>query len=94
MAAFDLAIAAFLLANVAAGLLRVQRGPTAADRMSAAQLIGTTCVAIVLLLAQASGVAAAIDVALVLALLAAIAVLAFVTREWEGLERGDRGEKQ
>jgi multicomponent Na+:H+ antiporter subunit F len=83
VATFDLAIALFLLLNVAAGLLRILRGPTAADRMSAAQLIGTTGVAIVLLLAQASGLRGAVDVALVFALLAAMAMLAFVSRDWE-----------
>jgi multicomponent Na+:H+ antiporter subunit F len=75
-----LAIAMFLLLNLAAGLWRVMRGPTAADRMLAAQLFGTTAVAILLLLADAMNRTALRDVALVFALLAAVAAVAFVQR--------------
>ena len=82
MNALLLAIAAFLLANLAAGLGRVMRGPTAADRMLAAQLFATTAVAIVLLLGEAQGEPGMRDVALVFALLAAIASVAFVQRIW------------
>ena len=77
-----LGIASFLLLNLAAGLWRVMRGPTAADRMLAAQLFGTTAVAILLLLAEDTGEAALRDIALVFALLAAVAVVAFVQRIW------------
>ncbi len=63
---------------------RVLRGPTAADRMLAAQLFGTTAVAILLLLAEAAGSAALRDVALVFALLAAVTAVAFVRRAWTG----------
>lgn len=70
--------AAVLLLTVAASLLRVLRGPTRADRMMGAQLSGTAGVAVLLLLAAAQGVEAVLDVALVLALLAALATLAFV----------------
>ena len=45
----DLALAFFLLLNIAAGLLRIVRGPTRVDRMLAAQLFGTTGVAVLLL---------------------------------------------
>jgi multicomponent Na+:H+ antiporter subunit F len=48
--------------------------------MIAAQLIGSTGVGILLLLAHALSVPALIDVALVLALLAAVTVAAFVGR--------------
>ena len=75
-------IASFLLLNLAAGLWRVMRGPTAADRMLAAQLFGTTAVAILLLLAEGTGEAALRDIALVFALLAAVAAVAFVQRVW------------
>ncbi len=51
-----LALALFLLLNLGAGMWRVLRGPTAADRMLAAQLFGTTAVAVLLLLAQATGI--------------------------------------
>jgi multicomponent Na+:H+ antiporter subunit F len=84
-----LGIAAFLVLNLAAGLWRVMRGPTAADRMLAAQLFGTTAVAVLLLLADAMGEAALRDIALVFALLAAVAAVAFVQRVWSrGGENG------
>jgi multicomponent Na+:H+ antiporter subunit F len=75
-------LASFLLLNILAGMWRVLRGPTIADRMLAAQLFGTTTVAILLLLAQASENAALRDVALVFALLAAVTAVAFVRRGW------------
>jgi multicomponent Na+:H+ antiporter subunit F len=74
-----LILAAFLMLNIAAGLIRVLRGPTAADRMLAAQLFGTAGVALALLLAEVQAAAALRDVALVFALLAALATVAFVT---------------
>ena len=55
-------MALFLLLNLGAGMWRVLRGPTAADRMPAAQLFGTTAVAILLLLAEVTGSAALRDV--------------------------------
>jgi multicomponent Na+:H+ antiporter subunit F len=70
--------ALFLLLTVAAGLLRILRGPSDADRMLAAQLFGTSGVAILLLLAEATDMPGLADTALVFALLAAIAVVAFV----------------
>jgi multicomponent Na+:H+ antiporter subunit F len=72
------AAAALLLLTVAASLWRVLRGPQRADRMMAAQLSGTAGVAVLMLLAQATGQSAVLDVALTLALLAAIAAVAFV----------------
>lgn len=77
-----LALALFLLVNLGAGMWRILRGPTAADRMLAAQLFGTTAVAVLLLLAQATGNTALRDVALVFALLAAVTAVAFVRRAW------------
>jgi multicomponent Na+:H+ antiporter subunit F len=82
----SLALAIFLLLNLGAGMWRVLRGPTAADRMLAAQLFGTTAVAVLLLLAETSGVAALRDVALVFALLAAVTAVAFVRLAWTGKE--------
>jgi multicomponent Na+:H+ antiporter subunit F len=61
---------------------RVLRGPTLADSMLAAQLFGTTAVALLLLLAQAYDSEALRDVALVFALLAAVTAVAFVRRAW------------
>lgn len=77
-----LVVAAFLLLNLGAGLWRVMRGPTAADRMLSAQLFGTTAVAVLLLLAEGTDSPPLRDVALVFALLAAVAAVAFVQRVW------------
>ncbi len=76
------ALTLFLLLNLGAGMWRILRGPTAADRMLIAQLFGTTAVAMLLLLAQATGNIALRDVALVFALLAAVTAVAFVQRGW------------
>jgi len=78
MANFLLAAAGFVMATVALALVRILRGPAAAERIMAAQLLGTGGIAALLLLAQATGVPAAVDVALVLALLAAFVSVAFV----------------
>ena len=75
-------LSVFLLANLVAALLRVMRGPTAADRVLAALLFGTTGVAVLLLLAHAGGDLALVDAALVFALLAAISGAAFAQRAW------------
>lgn len=79
MSDFLLFAALFLLATMVAGLARVARGPTAADRMLAALLFGTTGVATLLLLSQALDLPAAADVALVFAVLAAVVGVAFAT---------------
>jgi multicomponent Na+:H+ antiporter subunit F len=78
MTEFLFAAAGFVLAMVALGLARILRGPTIADRIMAAQLLGTGGIAALLLIAAATGVPAAADVALSLALLAAFASVAFV----------------
>lgn len=80
-----LSIALLLLLTLVLGLWRVLRGPTAADRMLAAQLFGTTAVACMLLLAEAFQRPALRDVALVFALLAAVSAVAFVRRAWPKL---------
>ena len=81
-----LTLASFLLLTLGAGIWRALRGPSAADRMLAVQVFGTTAVAILLLLAEAFGNAALRDVALVFALLAAVTAVAFVRRAWPGEE--------
>jgi multicomponent Na+:H+ antiporter subunit F len=78
MAEFLIAAAGFVLAMVALGLLRILRGPADADRLMAAQLLGSGGVAALLLLATAMGVPAVVDVALLLALLAVFASIGFV----------------
>jgi multicomponent Na+:H+ antiporter subunit F len=78
MTEFMLAASAFVLAMVALGLARILRGPGDADRMMAAQLLGTGGIAALLLLGAATGEAAIVDVALTVAVLAAFASIAFV----------------
>lgn len=82
MTGLELSIAFFLLLNLAAALERAARGPTPADRMLAALLFGSTGVGILVLLAIANDARALIDVALTLALLAAITGIAFVQLAW------------
>jgi multicomponent Na+:H+ antiporter subunit F len=87
MNAFLAAAALILLLTLGAGLIRVLLGPTPSDRLMAAQLMGTTGIAILLLLAPVVRVPALVDVALVFALLAAVAVAAFTRRHqttWDG----------
>ena len=79
MVSFLLAAAIFILAMVALGLFRVFCGPTDVDRMMAVQLLGTGGSAVLLLLAVAVEIPAIVDVALMLALLAAFAAVTFVT---------------
>lgn len=83
-----LAVALFLLANLVVALVAAARGPTAADRMLMALLIGTTGTGILILLAQTMQLPALVDVALVLALLAAIGGMAFAKRAWQDKEGG------
>jgi multicomponent Na+:H+ antiporter subunit F len=78
----------FLVLNLFAGLVRVVRGPAPADRMMAAQLFGTTGVALLLVLAQALGLPDLRNVALVFALLAALATAAFATGADDGRRDG------
>lgn len=70
-------LALFLMLNLLAALVRAARGPTAADRMLAALLFGSTGTGLLLLLAAAGDRPPLVDVALVVALLAAIAGVAF-----------------
>jgi multicomponent Na+:H+ antiporter subunit F len=75
---FLLATAGVILLTVAVGLVRILSGPGDADRMLAAQLIGTGGIGSLLLIAVATGGHGVEDVALGLALLAAFASAAFV----------------
>ena len=79
MTDFLLAAAGLILLTVAVGLARILRGPENVDRTMAAQLLGTGGIATLLLVAAATAVRGAEDVALGLALLAAFASVAFVT---------------
>jgi multicomponent Na+:H+ antiporter subunit F len=82
MTEFLLLSAGFLLVNLVVAMISLGRGPTAADHLLVALLFGTAGVAILLLLAYAANDAALVDVALVLALLAAVTGTAFVQRAW------------
>lgn len=84
MAELHLWVALVLLGTLVAGIVRILRGPTPADRMLAAQLMATTAVAVLLLLSKGLGLPALVDVALVFALLAALAAVALVRRGWPG----------
>ena len=85
MPEFLIAMGLVLLTTMAAGLIRIMIGPTPSDRMMAAQLLGTSGIGTLLLLAPALGVPALADVALIFALLAAVSVVAF-TRRRTGLD--------
>jgi multicomponent Na+:H+ antiporter subunit F len=89
MSDWYLAAALALLLTVAAALWRVARGPEAADRIMGAQLIGTGGVGTILLLSAAADEPAMVDVALVLALLAAFAAVAFVKAASGGDPEGE-----
>ncbi len=86
--------AVILLATIIIGLIRVERGPTPADRMLAAQLFGTSGVAMLLLLSLGLDMPALRDVALVFSLLAAMTVVAFVKRAWHGMLDGCERESE
>lgn len=80
-------VAVFLLLNVIAGLIRVARGPTLADRILVAQLFGTTGVTVLLLIAADPGMSALRNGALIFAILAPITVVAFIKQaaaRWTG----------
>jgi multicomponent Na+:H+ antiporter subunit F len=78
--ALYIAFALFLLLTIIAGFARVLRGPTSTDRLMATQLFGTTGVAILLLLAEALAAPELRNIALVFALLAVLATVAFTRR--------------
>lgn len=83
--------ALILLPAIAAGMFRILRGPTAADRMMTAQLFGTCGVAILLLLSTAMDNLVLLDIALVFSLLAALATITFVQRTWRSNRKKDHG---
>ena len=89
MTEFLFGASAFVLAMVALGLVRILRGPGDADRMMAAQLLGTGGIAALLLMGVATREAAIADVALTVAVLAAFASIAFVRATAVGDPPGD-----
>ena len=77
-----LIVAIVLLTSLGGGVYQALRGPTPGDRILVMQLLGTGAVAILILVGKATNDPALIDVALVLALLATIAIIAFVQHTW------------
>jgi multicomponent Na+:H+ antiporter subunit F len=84
MSTFLAATAVILLVTICAGLARAAWGPTPSDRLMAAQLLGTTGIALLLVLAPLIAVPALVDVALIFALLASVAAAAFTRRRDPG----------
>lgn len=78
---FLLAGSCLLLLTLVLGLARAMIGPSLQDRMLSVQLLGTGGVALLLLMSTLLAAPALIDVALVLALLAAVAAAALTRRE-------------
>jgi multicomponent Na+:H+ antiporter subunit F len=76
-----LASTTLLVLILGIGLARALIGPSLQDRMLSVQLLGTGGVAVLLLISVLLPIAALIDVALVLALLAAVAAAALTRRE-------------
>jgi multicomponent Na+:H+ antiporter subunit F len=90
VADFLVAAAGVLMLIAATGFLGVWRSG-AVGRMMALQLLGTCAIAVLLLLAIAQQDAAVLDVALLLAVLAACAVAAFRAFALRGRGRGPEG---
>lgn len=91
MTSLYLAAAVALLLTWLLALPRIASGPTPSDRVLATQLLGTTGVALVLLLAFAFDRHELVDVALVLAVLALIVSGTFVRRLRLPVVRGGDG---
>ncbi len=88
MNALILGVGLFLLVNLVIALVASARGPTPADRMLVALLVGTAGTAVLALLGMAGGGTALLDAALILALLAAIGGIAFAKRAWGEEDNG------
>jgi len=78
MTAFYLLCSLLLLITIIVGFWRVIKGPTTFDRMIAAQLFGTTGVAIIVLLANGFEKPDLYSVALVFALLVLVTLVGFI----------------
>lgn len=82
-------VALFLLMTVVLGMFRIIAGPTVADRMMAAQLFGTSGLAVLMVLAWGMNLPELIDIALTFSLLAVLATMTFVRRVWYVEEKSD-----
>jgi len=83
VSAFLMVAAIVVLASGAIGLTRVLAacGTKAAERMMAAQLLGTATIGALLLVGTAAALPAAVDLALLLAMLAPFAVIGLASVE-------------
>lgn len=86
-----LLFAMLLLAAATVGLVRILTVSGRIEQLLALQLLGTTIVAVVLLLAQGADWPGLRDLALVLGLLASVVAIAFV--QFGGIVSRNRGEK-
>lgn len=75
-------IAFVLLLTMVGGVVYLTTRTSGADSMLAVLLFGTTGTAMVLVMGRALDLARAVDIALTLALLAAVVGVAFVLRGW------------
>lgn len=82
--------AVLLTLALVAGLWRSVIGPTLADRLLAIQLLGTGGVALCVLLMAAFDQPVMLDVALVLALLAAVGAIALTRQHWHSDNDGQQ----
>ena len=86
MQGYLLGIIIFLLATICIGTLWIMLRHSQIECLLAIQLFGTTGVASLVLMAEVFGNSALRDVALVLALLAAILAVAFIKNQTSGRE--------
>lgn len=82
-------VAAVLIVSLGGGLIQVWRGPTPGDRFLLLQLFGTAAVAVLILVGEALDAPAFVDIALLLALLAAVTMLAFARLTWTPDDRDE-----
>ncbi len=68
-----------LAAAVLAAVVRLVRGPTLPDRVVAMDLMGILVVGLIVVLAASTGVHATLDAAIVIALIAFVATIAYAT---------------
>ena len=68
-----------LAAAVLVAVVRLVRGPTLPDRVVAQDLIGILVVGLIVVLAASTGVHATLDAAMVIALIAFVATIAYAT---------------
>ena len=91
MISAPLLAALVLFGTLLLALLRVFRGPTAEDRLLGIQSFGTVGTAVVVLLSLTTDLPGLLDVALVMAMLAAVTVITF-TRILPGAGESDPAE--